>query len=71
MAECWIVLQPISPSPQTRARGLEPPNPVPWDEPQVCSVLEEDVAGGLLGVDPDAVIRDDRAETGRSDWEAS
>ena len=37
---------------------------VPWDEPQLRAVLEEDVASALLGVDPDAVVRDNGARLG-------
>ena len=34
-------------------------DPVPGDEPQLGAVLQEDVAGVLRWVDPDAVVRDD------------
>ena len=35
------------------------PDPVPRDESQLGAVLQEDVAGVLRGIDPDAVVRDD------------
>lgn len=36
-------------------------NAIARDQPQLGAVLQEDVAGRLLRVDADAVVRDDRA----------
>lgn len=40
---------------------LRTSHPVPWDQSQLRSVLEEDIPGRLLGIDPNSVISDDCA----------
>ena len=47
---------------QEQVEVLAGADPVPGDEPELGAVLQEHVAGGLLGVDPDPVISDDRTE---------